>query len=129
MVPVELQGASTSTPSKPPPFFPPCQSAASLTTTSASSASRVRLSRSRAVRPGERVADLCAAPGGKTAQLAAAGASVVAVERDPMRLALLRDRGGVGVVLHEARAMSEERGRRRGKVPSPRAGTHDRKSA
>ena len=45
------------------------------------------------------------------------------------RLTLLRDRGGVGVVLHEARAMSEERGRRRGKVPSPRAGTHDRKSA
>jgi hypothetical protein len=45
------------------------------------------------------------------------------------RLTLLRDRGGVGVVLHEARAMSEERGRRRGKVPSPRTGTHDRKSA
>jgi 16S rRNA (cytosine967-C5)-methyltransferase len=44
-----------------------------------------------AVHPGERVADLCAAPGGKTAQLAAAGASVVAVERDPMRLALLRE--------------------------------------
>jgi 16S rRNA (cytosine967-C5)-methyltransferase len=44
-----------------------------------------------AVRPGERVADLCAAPGGKTAQLAAAGAAVVAVERDPMRLARLRE--------------------------------------
>ncbi|WP_408609174.1 RsmB/NOP family class I SAM-dependent RNA methyltransferase [Falsiroseomonas bella] len=40
-------------------------------------------------RPGERVADLCAAPGGKTAQLAAAGATVVAVERDPRRLARL----------------------------------------
>ncbi|HTZ71088.1 MAG TPA: transcription antitermination factor NusB [Acetobacteraceae bacterium] len=39
-----------------------------------------------AVRPGERVADLCAAPGGKTAQLAAAGADVTAVERDPHRL-------------------------------------------
>jgi 16S rRNA (cytosine967-C5)-methyltransferase len=37
-------------------------------------------------RPGERVADLCAAPGGKTAQLAAAGATVTAVERDPKRL-------------------------------------------
>ncbi len=37
--------------------------------------------------PGERVADLCAAPGGKTGQLAAAGASVVAVERDGNRLA------------------------------------------
>jgi 16S rRNA (cytosine967-C5)-methyltransferase len=44
-----------------------------------------------AAQPGERVADLCAAPGGKTAQLAAAGASVVAVERDPTRLARLRD--------------------------------------
>jgi 16S rRNA (cytosine967-C5)-methyltransferase len=38
------------------------------------------------VQPGERVADLCAAPGGKTAQLAAAGAHVTAVERDPTRL-------------------------------------------
>jgi 16S rRNA (cytosine967-C5)-methyltransferase len=37
-------------------------------------------------RPGERVADLCAAPGGKTAQLASAGAEVVAVERDPLRI-------------------------------------------
>ena len=44
-----------------------------------------------AVRPGEHVADLCAAPGGKTAQLAAAGATVVAVERDPARLARLRE--------------------------------------
>jgi 16S rRNA (cytosine967-C5)-methyltransferase len=42
-----------------------------------------------AVRPGERVVDLCAAPGGKTAQLAAAGAAVTAVERDPARLARL----------------------------------------
>ncbi|HEY3847845.1 MAG TPA: transcription antitermination factor NusB [Acetobacteraceae bacterium] len=36
--------------------------------------------------PGERVADLCAAPGGKTGQLAATGADVTAVERDPRRL-------------------------------------------
>jgi 16S rRNA (cytosine967-C5)-methyltransferase len=43
------------------------------------------------VRLGEHVADLCAAPGGKTGQLAAAGASVVAVERDATRLARLRD--------------------------------------
>jgi 16S rRNA (cytosine967-C5)-methyltransferase len=43
-----------------------------------------------AARPGERVADLCAAPGGKTAQLAATGASVTAVERDPARLDRLR---------------------------------------
>jgi 16S rRNA (cytosine967-C5)-methyltransferase len=32
-------------------------------------------------RPGERVLDLCAAPGGKATQLAAAGAEVVAVEK------------------------------------------------
>jgi 16S rRNA (cytosine967-C5)-methyltransferase len=43
------------------------------------------------VRKGERAADLCAAPGGKTGQLAAAGASVVAVDRDPARLERLRD--------------------------------------
>jgi 16S rRNA (cytosine967-C5)-methyltransferase len=34
---------------------------------------------------GERVADLCAAPGGKTGQLAAAGAVVTAIERDASR--------------------------------------------
>jgi 16S rRNA (cytosine967-C5)-methyltransferase len=44
-----------------------------------------------AVRPGERVADLCAAPGGKTAQLAAAGATITAVERDPARLERLAE--------------------------------------
>ncbi len=44
-----------------------------------------------AARPGERVADLCAAPGGKTAQLAAAGAAIVAVERESERLARLRE--------------------------------------
>jgi len=38
-----------------------------------------------------RVLDLCAAPGGKTAQLAAAGAQVTAVERDKMRAAQLRE--------------------------------------
>ena len=36
--------------------------------------------------PGERVADLCAAPGGKTAQLANAGAEVLAVDRSAKRL-------------------------------------------
>ncbi len=40
---------------------------------------------------GQRVADLCAAPGGKTAQLAAAGASVTAVDRAPARLNRLRE--------------------------------------
>ena len=44
-----------------------------------------------AAQPGEWVADLCAAPGGKTAQLAVTGTAVVAVERDPMRLERLRD--------------------------------------
>ncbi|HBK06119.1 MAG TPA: rRNA cytosine-C5-methylase [Acetobacteraceae bacterium] len=39
-----------------------------------------------APRPNERIADLCAAPGGKTAQLAAAGASVTALERDAARI-------------------------------------------
>ncbi len=42
------------------------------------------------VQPGERVADLCAAPGGKTAQLVAAGAQVLAVERDADRIGRLR---------------------------------------
>jgi 16S rRNA (cytosine967-C5)-methyltransferase len=44
-----------------------------------------------APRPGERIADLCAAPGGKTAQLAAAGAEVTAVEQDSSRLARLQE--------------------------------------
>jgi len=40
------------------------------------------------------VADLCAAPGGKTAQLALAGARVTAVDRSPARLARLNDNLG-----------------------------------
>jgi 16S rRNA (cytosine967-C5)-methyltransferase len=40
---------------------------------------------------GRRVADLCAAPGGKTAQLVLAGAIVTAVDRVPARLQRLRD--------------------------------------
>ena len=36
--------------------------------------------------PGQRIADLCAAPGGKTAQLAATGASVTGVELNPARM-------------------------------------------
>jgi 16S rRNA (cytosine967-C5)-methyltransferase len=39
---------------------------------------------------GRTVADLCAAPGGKTAQLAAAGAHVVAVDRSARRLERVR---------------------------------------
>jgi len=44
-----------------------------------------------AVHPGERVADLCAAPGGKTLQLAAAGAQVVAVDVSEVRMVRLRE--------------------------------------
>ncbi len=40
---------------------------------------------------GKRIVDLCAAPGGKTAQLAAAGAAVTAVDRAPARLKRLAD--------------------------------------
>jgi 16S rRNA (cytosine967-C5)-methyltransferase len=40
---------------------------------------------------GLRIADLCAAPGGKTAQLAAAGAKVTAVDRSPARLTRLAE--------------------------------------
>jgi 16S rRNA (cytosine967-C5)-methyltransferase len=40
---------------------------------------------------GKRVIDLCAAPGGKTAQLAAAGADVIAVEREATRLTRLNE--------------------------------------
>lgn len=42
------------------------------------------------VRQGERVADLCAAPGGKTVQLAQTGAEVVAVDRSGPRLRRLK---------------------------------------
>lgn len=40
---------------------------------------------------GKSVLDLCAAPGGKTAQLALAGADVIALDRSPARVARLRD--------------------------------------
>jgi 16S rRNA (cytosine967-C5)-methyltransferase len=44
-----------------------------------------------AAQPGETVADLCAAPGGKTLQLAATGAQTVAVDRSAPRLKRLHD--------------------------------------
>ena len=40
---------------------------------------------------GKAIADLCAAPGGKTAQLVQAGARVTAVDRSPGRMSRLRD--------------------------------------
>jgi 16S rRNA (cytosine967-C5)-methyltransferase len=40
---------------------------------------------------GKTIADFCAAPGGKTAQLAQAGANVVALDRSPARVARLKD--------------------------------------
>jgi 16S rRNA (cytosine967-C5)-methyltransferase len=40
---------------------------------------------------GKQVLDLCAAPGGKTAQLAAAGGNVIAVERDGVRAERLKE--------------------------------------
>lgn len=40
---------------------------------------------------GKTIADLCAAPGGKTAQLAQAGARVTAIDRSPARVARLRE--------------------------------------
>ncbi|MFZ5710373.1 MAG: RsmB/NOP family class I SAM-dependent RNA methyltransferase [Pseudomonadota bacterium] len=46
--------------------------------------------RALAVRPGETVLDLCAAPGGKTMQLAAAGAEVTALDRSAARMERMR---------------------------------------
>jgi len=47
--------------------------------------------RTLAPRPGERVLDLCAAPGGKTLQLAAAGADVTALDISEPRMARVRE--------------------------------------
>lgn len=55
--------------------------------------------------PGERVADLCAAPGGKTAQLCAAGAQVVAVDRSAARLERLSANLGRLALTAEIRAV------------------------
>lgn len=44
-----------------------------------------------AARPGERVLDMCAAPGGKTLQLAAAGAEVMALDLSAARMERLRE--------------------------------------
>ncbi|MHB8527880.1 MAG: RsmB/NOP family class I SAM-dependent RNA methyltransferase, partial [Caulobacteraceae bacterium] len=64
--------------------------------------------------PGARILDLCAAPGGKTLQLAAAGAQVIALDRSAARLRRLQDnlrRTGLSaeIVLADALAWSDER--------------------
>lgn len=58
---------------------------------------------------GERIADLCAAPGGKTAQLAATGAMVVAVDRSAKRLSRLRDNLARLQLVAETRAVDAEK--------------------
>ena len=66
------------------------------------------------VKPGETALDLCAAPGGKTLQLAAAGATLVAVDRNADRLKrvaenLARLRLTAEVVTADARSWNDKR--------------------
>ncbi|MEM8552356.1 MAG: transcription antitermination factor NusB [Pseudomonadota bacterium] len=59
---------------------------------------------------GKAVLDMCAAPGGKTLQLAAAGAKVTAVEKDPVRAERLRQNlARVGVADRVTVAVSDAR--------------------
>jgi len=68
-----------------------------------------------AARAGERVADLCAAPGGKTVQLAATDAEVMAVDRSARRLERVRenlDRLGLDATLHAGDVLALDDGLR-----------------
>lgn len=59
-------------------------------------------------RPGERIADLCCAPGGKTMQLSSAGAEVTAIDLSEARLVRVRDnldRTGLSAALVAADAL------------------------
>ncbi|NBJ10321.1 methyltransferase domain-containing protein [Microvirga sp. SYSU G3D207] len=60
-------------------------------------------------KPGERIADLCAAPGGKTAQLASAGAAVLAVDRSARRLQRLEENLARLKLAVETRAIDAEK--------------------
>ena len=80
----------------------------------AQSRAAMLVSRALAPQPGERVLDLCAAPGGKTTHLAAlmeGRGEVVAVERSRARAAELRRTvkrlGASNVVVHEADARAQ----------------------
>lgn len=66
------------------------------------------------VQPGETALDLCAAPGGKTLQLAAAGAHVTAIDRSAARLRRLREniertRLKAEIVVADAETWTDER--------------------
>jgi 16S rRNA (cytosine967-C5)-methyltransferase len=83
------------------------------------------------VEPGDRVLDLCAAPGIKTTQLAAlagSGGSVVAVERDPGRAGELRSlcervgAGNVEVIVADGREIGAGGGYDRVLVDAPCSG-------
>ncbi|MCP4818351.1 MAG: methyltransferase [Shimia sp.] len=63
------------------------------------------------VQAGEKVLDLCAAPGGKTMQMAAAGADVTAVDDNPARMARVEEnlkRTGLKAELIVSDAMAHE---------------------